>query len=98
MHLRTISSCTIGLVFLGTPHHGADLAAWANVGATIAKTVTHANPNIVSLLKPGSEMLASIQHAFHTLLRLRKEDKSEIKITCFYEGKYLHVLLNWYFL
>ncbi|SLM34305.1 P-loop containing nucleoside triphosphate hydrolase [Lasallia pustulata] len=84
-HLQQISSCTIGIVFLGTPHHGADLAAWAKFGSTIAKTIKHVNSDIVSVLKPGSEMLARVQDGFHGLLRLRRNEESEIAVTCFFE-------------
>ncbi|KAA6412660.1 MAG: hypothetical protein FRX48_03652 [Lasallia pustulata] len=84
-HLQQISSCTIGIAFLGTPHHGADLAAWAKFGSTIAKTIKHVNSDIVSVLKPGSEMLARVQDGFHGLLRLRRNEESEIAVTCFFE-------------
>ncbi|KAA6407760.1 MAG: hypothetical protein FRX48_08598 [Lasallia pustulata] len=84
-HLQQISSCTIGIVFLGTPHHGADLAAWAKFGSTIAKTIKHVSSDIVSVLKPGSEMLARVQDGFHGLLRLRRNEESEIAVTCFFE-------------
>ncbi|SLM34046.1 Ankyrin repeat-containing domain, partial [Lasallia pustulata] len=84
-HLQQISSCTIGIVFLGTLHHGADLAAWAKFVSTIAKTIKHVNSDIVSVLKPGSEMLAKVQDGFHGLLRLRRNEESEIAVTCFFE-------------
>ena len=84
-HLRQVSSCTIGISFLGTPHHGADLAAWAKFGTTIAKIFKSANSDIVSVLQPGSEMLARVQEGFHGLLRLRVKEGSEIAITCFFE-------------
>ena len=91
-HLQQISSCTIGIVFLGTPHHGADLAAWAKFGSDIAKIVKHVNTDIVSLLKPRSEMLARVQAGFHGLLRRRKDEGLEIAITCFYEELPLHIV------
>lgn len=91
-HLQQISSCTIGIVFLGTPHHGADLAAWAKFGTTIAKIIKHTNTNIVSVLKPGSEMLARVQDEFHGLLRKRRDEESEIAITCFFEELPLHLV------
>lgn len=75
----------MGISFLGTPHHGADLAAWAKFGTIIARIVKHANSDIVSVLRPGSEMLARIQDGFHGLLRVRREEGSEIALTCFFE-------------
>ncbi|KAM0800739.1 hypothetical protein BDR22DRAFT_932188 [Usnea florida] len=84
-HLQQVSSCTIGIVFLGTPHHGADAAAWAKFGATVAKTIKHVNTDIISVLESGSEMLARVQDGFHSLLRLRRREQSEIDVTCFFE-------------
>ncbi|KAL9064370.1 MAG: hypothetical protein Q9161_008926 [Pseudevernia consocians] len=84
-HLRQVSACAVGISFLGTPHHGADLAAWAKFGTIIARIVKHANSNIVSVLQPGSEMLARIQDGFHGLLRMRRDEGSEIALTCFFE-------------
>lgn len=84
-HLQRVSSCTVGVSFLGTPHHGADLAAWAKFGTNIAGVIKHANSDIVSVLRPGSEMLAGAQGGFHGLLRMRRNEGSEIAVTCFYE-------------
>lgn len=84
-HLRQVSSCTIGISFLGTPHHGADLAAWAKFGTTVARIIKYPNFDIVSVLRPGSEMLARVQDGFHGLLRMRVNEGSEIAITCFFE-------------
>lgn len=79
-------------MFLGTPHHGADLAAWAKFGSTIANIIKKVNTDIVSVLKPKSEVLATVQDGFHGLLRLRKHEGSEIAITCFFEELPTHVV------
>jgi hypothetical protein len=84
-HIRQVGECTSAIAFLGTPHHGSDLAAWAKYGAKIAKIAKHANLDIISVLKPGSEMLARVQKDFHSILRLRKDEGTEIAITCFFE-------------
>ena len=73
------------MAFLGTPHYGADLAAWGTFGSQVAKIDRPANTDIVAVLKPGSEVLAVIQDDFHNLFRRRKTENSEIAITCFYE-------------
>lgn len=83
-HLKRVSMCTAGIAFMGTPHHGADLAAWANFGTKIARIVKHANSDIVNVLKPGSEMLARIEDGFYSLLRLRPLD-APLAVTCFFE-------------
>lgn len=91
-HIRQIGDCTIAIAFLGTPNFGADLASWAKFGTDVARMVKHVNPDIVSVLRPGSEMLANIQSGFHQLLRLRKEEDAEISITCFYEELPLSII------
>ena len=83
-HLNQIAACTTGIIFLGTPHHGADLAAWAKFGTSIAKIVKRPNTNIVDVLRPESEMLGEIQNGFHTILRQRQGEDS-IDVTCFFE-------------
>jgi len=84
-HIRQVGHCAIAIAFLGTPHFGADLASWATFGTNIANIVKRTNKDIVSILRPGSEMLADVQDGFHNILRLRKEEGTEIAVTCFYE-------------
>lgn len=91
-HLRLLESRTIGLVFMGTPHFGADKAQWASFCATMLNLVKKTNKVIVQVLDPESEMLASIQKRFHEILRLRNSKGQPIEITCFYEEKSLAVL------
>lgn len=80
-----MGTCTIAIAFLGTPHFGADLASWAKFGTNIANIVKRVNKDVVSVLEPGSHMLAKIQNGFHNILRLRAETNNGISITCFYE-------------
>lgn len=84
-HLHQIEHHTTGIVFLGVPHCGADLAKWASLGTRMVKVLKRANEEIVGVLHPGSEMLRLVEHGFHKILRLRKDEGSEISITCFYE-------------
>lgn len=84
-HLRQVERCTIGMIHLGVPHYGADLASWATFGTQIISILRRANEDIVGVLKPGSEMLRVVQNGFSNILRLRKDEGSEISIACFYE-------------
>jgi hypothetical protein len=76
---------TVGIVFLGTPHHGSDLASWAAVCAKFAKKFGDTNVEIVNALKPHSEVLRDTQDEFGQLLESRKNEGRKIQITCFYE-------------
>lgn len=84
-HLRDIEACTIGICFLGTPHHGADLAKWGRILTNIVGIAKAANVAPVQLLERGSEMLQDVQDGFHNLLEKRKDEMEKIEIICFYE-------------
>lgn len=84
-HLHQIERCTVGIVFLGVPHSGTDSAAWALFGTRMASVLKRANKDIVKVLEPDNEMLRVVQKGFHNILRQRKDEGSEISVTCFYE-------------
>lgn len=85
-HLRSVIDQTRGILFLGTPHHGAGLAQWAEKLARHLGVVTQTNHKILEVLKADSEVLARIQDGFQTMIRtLEKNGTSKVQITCFYE-------------
>ncbi|KAK4164409.1 hypothetical protein QBC43DRAFT_262507 [Cladorrhinum sp. PSN259] len=85
-HLQNILRSTRGIIFLGTPHHGAGLARWAELLSRSIGLVKQTNSNIVEVLRRDSEVLARIQDSFHTMVIARiKEGLPPIEITCFYE-------------
>src|ERR1700722_5405010 len=85
-HLRNILDSTRGIIFLGTPHHGAGLAKWAEALAQSIGLLKQTNPQILAILKNDSEVLARLQDSFHTMIRSRNQDRLQsIEITCFYE-------------
>ncbi|KAF2107778.1 Alpha/Beta hydrolase protein [Lophiotrema nucula] len=85
-HIKRISECTRAVAFLGTPHHGSDLAKWAE---TLAKTIgvfKRVNTKLLAVLKRDSEVLARVQDSFHTMIMSRRQDGlPPIAITCFFE-------------
>ncbi len=85
-HHRHILEATEGIVFMGTPHCGSQLADWAKIGTSMAKLVKRLNESIISVLQPDSEVLARIQQEFHTMIRARNDaGKRQIRIVCFFE-------------
>jgi protein SERAC1 len=85
-HLRNILSFTRGIIFLGTPHHGAGLAQCAEMLATSIGLLKQTNAQILAVLASDSEVLARIQDSFHTMIRSQVKDGHPlIEITCFYE-------------
>ena len=70
-----------GIVFMGTPHRGADVASWANFAARALGTLqmsTATNTSLLSDLKRNSETLKQISQQF-------VERGSAIKMKTFYE-------------
>jgi hypothetical protein len=84
-HLKQLERYTTGIVFLGTPHHGSDLAAWATVCGKLVKSFKDTNVDILNVLRPESEVLRDTQDEFGQLLESRKSEGRKINITCFYE-------------
>lgn len=70
---------------MGTPFHGANLAAWAAFGGRMARVLGRPNLDLVSVLQPGSEVLLRIQSVFNHYLRRRQEGGHPIHVACYYE-------------
>ncbi|KAI9787480.1 MAG: hypothetical protein M1839_000009 [Geoglossum umbratile] len=80
-----ISTHTIGIVFLGTPHRGSDIAAYGNALAKIATLVTN---------KPKPSLIESLKENSAELLKLESEFKSELSkymVASFYERRSMGV-------
>ena len=85
-HLQRVLECTRGIVFMGTPQCGSDLANWGSICGNMTNMLKKTNLSLVDVLKPDSEVLARIQQEFHTMIRARLDaGRPQIKITCFYE-------------
>lgn len=71
------------VIFLGTPHRGADFAGWGKIAANLAvMALQDSNTKILNTLQVDGEVLDNIQENFTNLL-----DKSEIKVHSFQEAK-----------
>jgi hypothetical protein len=84
-HLQKVQANTVALAFLGTPNFGSELAFWGGYGTKLLNIVKKTNKGIVQVLKPDSEMLATVQKRFHEILRSRQAAKQPIAVTCFHE-------------
>ncbi|KAF2156673.1 hypothetical protein K461DRAFT_2120 [Myriangium duriaei CBS 260.36] len=82
-HLKSIQEHTAGIVFLGTPHRGSDLAALANaVNAIVKATGKNTNADIMQVLKRDSQLLASVEKFFGNWVN---ESRARIELACFCE-------------
>lgn len=78
-----------GVVFLGTPHRGSDLAWWATFAAEILRTVqlgTGTNTHYVSALKRNSTEFANISQQW-------VERSEGVQIRTFFETERLSGVL-----
>ncbi|KAI0401115.1 Alpha/Beta hydrolase protein [Xylaria palmicola] len=83
-----LKDCVRALLFLGTPHYGADLADIGQRLVALAGGLTRAKTNqkILGVLQKDSEVLFRIQKGFHELLRSQQKDGTPpLEITCCYE-------------
>ena len=84
-HLRSIFVSTYGILFMGTPHTGSNLAKWGSTlewicGALMPSKVLDSQPQLVDALKKDNETLQVIDREFIQLT-------SRLHIYFFHEGK-----------
>ncbi|KAI1758095.1 hypothetical protein F4782DRAFT_536756 [Xylaria castorea] len=80
---RALDQHIVGLLFIGTPHRGSDLAGYATTMARVLKlTGKRVNDVIVSVLRPDSEVLADVQESFGMWM---VRNQSRCSLACFYE-------------
>ena len=84
-HLRSIFVSTYGILFLGTPHQGSDVAEWGSrlewiCGAVLPSKVMDSQPQLVDALKRNNETLQVIDRSFIQIMH-------RFHIFFFHEGK-----------
>ena len=84
-HLRSIWVSTYGILFLGTPHTGSEVASWGSrlqwiCGAVLPSKVLDTQPQLVDALKKNNEVLQNIDRQFIQLT-------SRLHIYFFHEAK-----------
>jgi hypothetical protein len=63
--IASIKSKTVGIVFAGTPHRGAEKARWPAIASNFATVILKDhNSKLVDALSRGSETLERLQNDF----------------------------------
>jgi len=83
--LRSIFLSTYGILFLGTPHHGSNVAFWGSylekiAGVVLPKRFVDSAPQLVEALKSNSETLVNIDRGFSSIM-------TEFHLYFFHEAK-----------
>lgn len=68
-HLRSVYVSTFGILFLGTPHNGSDIAKWGlllnNIcSAVLPKKFMETSPQLIKTLRTNNETLQHINSLF----------------------------------
>ncbi|KAI0890819.1 hypothetical protein F4806DRAFT_485147 [Annulohypoxylon nitens] len=84
-----IADSIVGMIFLGTPHHGIHNSSAFGTQGQIYKAIIEANVQVeYGLMKTiiqDNEILVQTVHHFARAIRLRRDDAP--KVFCFYEQK-----------
>ncbi|PKY08373.1 catalytic protein [Aspergillus campestris IBT 28561] len=72
-HLRSIFVSTYGMLFLGTPHNGSDIAKWGALlqnicTAVMPKKFLDSSPQLVKALRSNNETLQNINSLFADIM------------------------------
>lgn len=84
-YLHDIFTSIKGVVFLGTPHAGSEMANWAKIPALTISIFKSANRSLLEVLETNNEYLESIQSGFLHMVRAVREEGRALEVTCFYE-------------
>ena len=85
-HLRDAFDSIVAIAFMGTPHLGSTLAAWAKIPVASLGVLKSSTTSLLSVLQTDNDVLCRIQNDFLEMIRARGKTERGIEITCFYEA------------
>jgi protein SERAC1 len=81
-----VAASTRGIVFLRTPFRGSKLANWGKLATDALHLTSDINRDLITLLKPESEILFKLRHLFVESVRRREKDRpASIRLKCYFE-------------
>jgi hypothetical protein len=87
--MKDVASSCRAVFFFGTPHHGADAAAYGDILASIVSAIPFSpstNRQILKDLQPDSQKLSEVTAGFNDLLDQNIQTAEKIQIYSFREG------------
>ncbi|KAK3986791.1 ankyrin repeat domain-containing protein 17 [Cladorrhinum sp. PSN332] len=84
-HLKDIFNCTIGIIFMGTPHRGSWMADWGKKLASAAALVKSVNESPLEILKINNQGLDMLQVSFWSMIQQQRNARQPLNATCFFE-------------
>lgn len=82
--LENVFRSTRGIIFMGTPHAGSDLAESGYRLGKVLNTIWKTNSDLLEILRQKSQALTAVQQQFQQLLL---KPGVNINIFCFYEER-----------
>ncbi|KAK6432725.1 hypothetical protein LTR95_011106 [Oleoguttula sp. CCFEE 5521] len=77
-----IGTSVVGVMFMGTPHHGARVAVWGDRLLRLVKTFASFNDRILHELRSDEDGLSRLQAEFEIFL---EGEGAQMSVFCFYE-------------
>ncbi|KAM7223601.1 hypothetical protein V8F06_001075 [Rhypophila decipiens] len=85
-HIKQISACTRGIIFLGTPLRGSDKTIWVQIGHKFAELIGQAkSKDLVLVIEKDAPRLQELGDSFSNILRDRAKTDQSIEVVFFYE-------------
>jgi hypothetical protein len=82
-HLKELDRCTIGIIFLGTPHRGSDIASLPDMALKALRAFgKQSNRDLVPLFDRNSTELENISRDFAEWVN---KNRGRFNAMCFYE-------------
>jgi hypothetical protein len=96
--VQSIAEHVNGMVFLGTPFAGSNLAKWGDLVRAIFNVVRKTDQTTLKTLKENSHDLKELGIAFPETIRKRNNTAKKVGIVFFYETLPTHGVMvsNWY--
>lgn len=95
--VQTIAEHVFGIVFLGTPFAGSNLANWGDLVRAIFNVVRKTDQTTLKTLKENSYDLKELGTAFPETIRKRNNTAKKVRIVFFYETLATYgVMVGWY--